>query len=393
MKKEVGILIIILSLTVGMGGCRQSGIQNNELITLDVTVNYSKKELILQDFMDVEYIPLETDDEFITQANVLAVSDKYMVIRNWMNDGNIFIFERKTGKGIRKINRRGQGGEEYVFVNGIVLDEDKNEIFVNCYGTKKIFVYDLSGSYKRSFNHTEGRGYLHVFDYDNDNLICYDVSEEYKDGQPRSGHSYHVIISKQDGSVNHDISIPFDVIRAPIVQKSGGMAITRISPIIPYFDDWLLIETSSDTVYHYQSKEDALVPFLVKTPSSTDPEIMLTMGPVADPLYFIKTIKKEFDFTGDFATNKGFPSTDLMYDMRENAFYNTTVLNGDYVNKQEVDITSRLINSEIATWQALEVVDLIEAYENDELKGKLKEIAANLDEEANPVIMLIKYKR
>lgn len=32
-------------------------------------------------------------------------------------------------------------------------------------------------------------------------------------------------------------------------------------------------------------------------------------------------------------------------------------------------------------------------YENDELKGKLKEIAAELDDESNPVVMLIKYKK
>ena len=34
-------------------------------ITVDITANYPKKEMILQDFMDVEYIPLETTDEFI----------------------------------------------------------------------------------------------------------------------------------------------------------------------------------------------------------------------------------------------------------------------------------------------------------------------------------------
>ena len=40
----------------------------NELITVDVTKNYPEKELTLQDFMDMEYIPLgETNDEFVTQ--------------------------------------------------------------------------------------------------------------------------------------------------------------------------------------------------------------------------------------------------------------------------------------------------------------------------------------
>ena len=37
--------------------------------------------------------------------------------------------------------------------------------------------------------------------------------------------------------------------------------------------------------------------------------------------------------------------------------------------------------------------DLVEAYEKGQLKGKLKEIAANLDEESNPVVMLLKKKK
>jgi hypothetical protein len=51
------------------------------------------------------------------------------------------------------------------------------------------------------------------------------------------------------------------------------------------------------------------------------------------------------------------------------------------------------VNGEIiATWQSLEADKLVEACEKGQLKGRLKEIAAELDEEDNPVIMLIKHK-
>jgi hypothetical protein len=52
MKKTSTILAIILSALTGCGGNRQSA---DDVITVDVTKNYSKKELILQDFMDVGY--------------------------------------------------------------------------------------------------------------------------------------------------------------------------------------------------------------------------------------------------------------------------------------------------------------------------------------------------
>ena len=50
-------------------------------------------------------------------------------------------------------------------------------------------------------------------------------------------------------------------------------------------------------------------------------------------------------------------------------------------------------DDEIAFVQRLEAPDLVEANENGELKGKLKEIASTLDEESNPVLMLARYKK
>ncbi|GEM_PF-4940917 len=43
-------------------------------------------------------------------------------------------------------------------------------------------------------------------------------------------------------------------------------------------------------------------------------------------------------------------------------------------------------------YKILEAEYLIDAYKKGELKNKLKEIASTLDEESNPVIMLVKYK-
>ena len=73
-----------------MTGCRGGHSSTDEFITVDVDEGYStKKELVLQDFMDVEYIPLETNDEFINQGYVQAVGEKYIIVANYNNDGNI----------------------------------------------------------------------------------------------------------------------------------------------------------------------------------------------------------------------------------------------------------------------------------------------------------------
>lgn len=97
-----------------MQGCGQAE-KPGALLTVDVKADYPEKEMTLQDIMDVEYIPLETTDEFITQGSVMAVGDKFILVKNYANDGDIFVFDRKTGKGLRKINRKGQGAEEYAY--------------------------------------------------------------------------------------------------------------------------------------------------------------------------------------------------------------------------------------------------------------------------------------
>lgn len=93
MKWIITIPAILLFALAGCGKDKQS---TDELIIVDVTKNYPEKELILQDFMDVEYIPLETNDEFVTQGKVIAIGAEVILITNWANDGNLFVFDRKA---------------------------------------------------------------------------------------------------------------------------------------------------------------------------------------------------------------------------------------------------------------------------------------------------------
>lgn len=187
MKRSTTISATVLFLITGFIGCNQSKPQSEGFITVDVTATYPKKDLILQDFMDVEYIPLETNKEFLTSGYVQAIGKNIIIVRNINQAGaDIFIFDRK-GKGLRKINRMGQGNGEYTFITGtITLDEDNDEIFVNCGGLRKVFVYDLFGNFKRSLNYMVGGKesgrfkndiiYDPIYNFDQDNLICQDCT-------------------------------------------------------------------------------------------------------------------------------------------------------------------------------------------------------------------------
>lgn len=384
MKNQNLILVFILFVVAGCGKNKQ---QADDLITVDVTTNYPKKELVLQDFMDVEYIELETTDEFLTQGLVRDVGKEYLLVTNRNNDGDIFLFDRKTGKGVRKINRQGQGAEEYTRMNEVILDEGNGEIFVKSQGNK-ILVYDPYGEFKRCLN--LDREISSIFDYDKYNLICYDMSDYHSKEEDRSK-SYHIIISKLDGSVTREIFIPFKTINTPIVADGDRFVASYSYPIRLSHDAWTLVETSADTLYHY-APDGTLAPFIARTPSAQtmQPEVFLYMGISTDRYHFMQTLKNVFNFE----KGNGFYTDELVYDKEEKAIFQVAVYNGDYAEKRTVAMTAKSINREIENATSLNASRLVEIYKKGQLNdGKLKEIASKLDEEDNPVIMLVKQKK
>lgn len=381
-RKNMFLTVVLLILIVG---CERDKQSDNEIITVDVSKVYPTKELFLQDFMDVEYIALETTDEFLTQGLVSAVGEKYLLIKNRNQDGDIFIFDRKTGKGLRKINRQGQGPKEYTRIRGIVLDEENSEIFVYSFGNK-ILVYDLYGKFKRRLNLNQEVS--SVFDYDENNLICYDMSDYYNKGKNRTK-PYHMLLSKRDGSIVREILLPFETINTPIVNKGGNFVANYSYQIRPTHDKWILMDTSTDTLYNYEN--GTLEPFLVRTPPihAMMPEVYLYMGISTDRYDFMQTVENVFDFE----KGNGFDTDEIVYDREEKKLFKAVVYNADYVEKRLVAMTGNPVNREIEAATTLNAFRLIELYQKDQLKdGRLKEIASHLHEEDNPVIMLVKQK-
>lgn len=384
MKRTRSISIIILSAV--MAGCGGGSKQStDDFITVDVTASYPQKELILQDFMDVEYIPLESTDEFITQGVVKAIGKDILLVTNRIMDGDIFVFSR-TGIGLRKINRFGRSGEEYLQITEIVLDEDNNEMFVIDYPARKILVYDLYGNFKRSFQFTDSSYYIYTYNYDRNQLICFKSDLQSIENEQ----SCHILISKQDGSITRQVKLPITEIKTPALIMGEVNVTPSFYLTIPNEGAWVLTRTSSDTVYNYHP-DGSITSFIIRAPSihSMDPEVFLFPTAITGRYYFMQTIKKEFDLE----KMKGFSTTDLVYDKQGKAIFRYTVYNDDFSNKKQVSLGTKPVSQEIAKSQSLEALDLVKAYEKGELKGKLKEIAANLDEESNPVIMLIKQKK
>ena len=372
--------------------CEEKIQSSSEFALINVDKNYSFKELVLQDFMDVEYVPLESTDEFICQGFVQDVTENYIIVRNFLRTGDIFIFDRK-GKAVKKINRIGQGGEEYVLLLEALYDEETDDLFVSDLG-RKIMIYDKEGNYKRYFKARENGKYKSIRNFDRNYLICYDGNVS-NDGET-NGQNF-LLVSKQDGS-SKTIHIPFEksIITAVISKTfqpgvTWGITPQTDFPLVPYKGKWILMEPSCDTLYTL-SPDLVKKPFIVREPSiqNMTPEVFLFLSIITDRYYFMETVKREYDF----ADKKGYPSTNLVYDKEENKIYRSIVYNEDYTIKEDVQMNYIPLNQDIASCHIIPAHELVVAYQKGWLKeGRLKEISATLDDESNPVLMFYKHKK
>ena len=381
-------VIFLVAALLGLASCSGEKKEKEAFITVDITASYPEKDLVLQDFMDVEYVPLETSDEFLSQGRISYVGENIIVAAN-KRQGDILLFDRATGKGIRKINHKGFGPEEYIMPYNVVLFEDKNEMFVNDGPTSKIQVYDLDGNYKRTISYKRGALVTVLIDFDTDNFLSQNI---YAPENENSGETF-LFLSKKDGSMT-DIKVPYQErksIALVRVNEDGSMqgAFPENSDFIdPFQDGWLLTEPSADTIYFYKP-DRSLKPFIVRTPSvqTMSPEVFLFPGVLTDDYYFMQSVTKEYDFD----KNEGMPSTPLVYDVAEQKIYKYTVHNADYEDREE-NLSKQNVSNKLAFYQALPADELIEAQEDGKLKGKLSDIAAHLDIEDNPVVMIVKPK-
>ena len=392
------ICALALLLLAGCGGNPSTG-EEDGLITVDVTKSYPKKELILQDFFDIEYVPLETTDEMITAGQIQFIGEKYMIFKNLgRTDGEIFVFDRQ-GKAIRKINRLGQGGEEYLNILGFDYDAKADELFVNSHYLKKIQVYDLEGNYKRGFDYLEGVQYDPIKILDQDRLIVFD--SYFNVDELDEKRDCFLILSRQDGHLLERVAIPYEEKKSVVIakrDKSGklaGLWGIRNTNLIPYQDGWLLIEPSADTLYTYSATQ-GLKPVIVRTPSvqGMNPEVYLFPTIFTDRYVFMQAVERSFNFGVD----EDAPRVNLVYDKAERTAFECEVINRDFEGTPvNLWFAHRVImefnGDEIAFATRLEAPDLVDAYKEGQLSGRLAEIASTLHEEDNPVILIAKYKK
>lgn len=380
MKKLYTITLLLASMLLSCGGGKgeaQKQKVSDGLWTFDVTKKYPTKEIYIQDIADVGYIPLETNDSILWRGReVLYLDDDYIV---GANRNNGVYFHDGKGKALNMFNKMGQGPKEYLDMYKVQYDKKSDEIYIN--DMFKYYVYDKEGNFKRSFQGIEDKLYSRIeqfFILNEDELIQYNYNNHY------------TRVSRLTGEHLGDIKLGVaDSTTTLHFRKNNMIFNTIVSHFTKDKEGYIITSFSSDTTYLLTSNLQ-LKPIGVRIPPVSSQDVPVFLLPVKNTprYYFMSTIKKE----------DSFPVKAYMMDKKTNQIYylKDYFKNKDYIGlKVHLDMFGPSVLADLPNnvcVQSLNITKLCEAYEEGKLSGKLKDIAANLKEDDNPVLMIIKFR-
>ena len=381
MKRLYTITLLLASMLLSCGGGKgeaQKQKVSDGLWTFDVTKEYPTKEIYIQDIADVDYIPLETNDSILWRGReVLYLDDDYIV---GANRNNGVYFHDGKGKALNMFNKMGQGPKEYLDMYKVQYDKKSDEIYIN--DMFKYYVYDKEGNFKRSFQGIEDKLYSRIeqfFILNEDELIQYNYNN-----------NHYTRVSRLTGEHLGDIKLGVaDSTTTLHFRKNNMIFSTIVSHFTKDKEGYIITSFPSDTTYLLTSNLQ-LKPIGVRIPPVSSQDVPVFLLPVKNTprYYFMSTIKKE----------DSFPTKAYMMDKKTNQIYylKDYFKNKDYIGlKVHLDMFGPAVLANLPNnvcVQSLNITKLCEAYEEGKLSGKLKDIAANLKEDDNPVLMIIKFR-
>lgn len=390
------LAIILLAIMAGCGGGNKQS--QDELPFIDVSKEYPEKRIDLKDIAAITYLHLSSkSDDYLYKGSIDYVTQNRIVVID--RSSNSLLFFSKDGNIKSRFNRRGQGPEEYTDAFSVMYDEERDDVFVSPDFSDHIMVYSSSGDFKRKITlpQININGQMALFDdksilvYDNTKLwqtIMQNNSSEEITLTEQVVDSSFFLISKTDGAVLEYIQLPNKNIDLSY-KNLGGDFIGQISygRVRKSPKGLFLYNPEADTVFLY-SKDKSLTPYMHKKPSLSNYNPMTVMDICIDVGKFqFMTVYPYLKAGGspspkyymrDKETGEIFRQKITLTDYQGKDFYINPHLSSYYENKYHFE---------------LDFIELEEAYNDNKLSGKLKELIASLlkIEDANNVFVFIDF--
>lgn len=394
MEREIVLYLFVLAMFVT--GCSSNKQSHEELPYIDVTKNYPERNVVLTDIADVTYLHLNTQNEdYLYKGGIDYVTQNTIVIVD--RSSNSVLFFSKDGKPKSRFNRRGEGPEEYLSATFVMYDEEADEVYIIPDFTDYINVYSSSGEYKRKLTLPQRNIGNQIVFFDDQFILVYDNTKLWQNNikkatGDKSAVKEHVndssffLLSKMDDKVKEYIKLPTNNIDITTIRQENFYGQINYARVRKSPDGLFLYNPETDTVFLY-NKEKNLIPFMHKKPLLSDLNPMITMDICMDAGRY------QFFSVFPYLNGEAPSATYYMRDKKTDEISRPKIVLLDYEGK-EFNFDPRLLSYyEKGYHFELDILELKEAYRENKLNGKLKELVATLSEdEENNIFMFIDFE-
>ena len=400
MKKQ-SILNLLLAITVI--GCSSNKHDNTDLPFIDVRKNYPEKELLFTNFADISFIHLNADNaDYLYKIAAHTVTKNTIVIYDGASCS--FLFFSKDGTPKSRFNRLGQGPEEYfgADINRILYNEETDEVFYTNQNMSKIQVYSSTGQYKRSIPLPPEVTPYSIVSFDHESFLVFKNKSiaTISDGKNKfyiPKYTVYYQISKTNGEILDSLQLPNDetVNLKAVDQKGSSLQLFLINRLVKGRNGFCLCNPETDTVYLYANNK-SLTPIFRKIPSARDldPPIVVITNIVDASRYQFFALKTIY-YEEQSMRNPKYPDRHYFRDKETGEIFRQKIILPEYKGKEfQIDVGRRIgFGEDNGSTFHLDLIELKQAYEENRLSGKLKELVATLNElKDNDVLMIAYFK-
>ena len=405
MKQFITLIIVCLVLF----SCRSSNQTSfGNLILLDANQDKDKIDLLITDIADVFYIPLKYGAENVmvgtssVRRNIFVYNDTIFLGDGPYQSPKLVTYDL-NGEPIQVFGSYGRGPREYMSLQGFIVDTLANEVIIFDLQQRKFVVFSTSGVFKRErlLEQSYQTAYMAIENINERYMLAYmdnsqtmsDNDVYMSDGQIFMEKGKLVTQGKLFTLYDKQTLSEVDFLDFEYEKPSRLQVFTIFLNLTTTKDGVYITSARTDTIY-FIDREPRLIPKFVDVTKYSDPNHEARLFPSAESdqyIFFSTALENNFDnqnLRRFFAYDKK---------MHKLLRIKTGLPEQGPANTQEA-----IVNNKIAFSQGtltlnhnyvaaiLSAEYLLEHY--DTLPADLKTITANIREDDNPVLMLMKLK-
>lgn len=384
--------IAYFSILLALAACGERTQTASELLVADKNVDCPTQEIYLEDIADVDYIPLVTTDSIlVNDYPPESVTPEGIAVRGGQ-PGELLLLDPTGQKLVGRVCRCGQGPEEYTVIYRCVVDWQRCEVYIADYTHLK--AYDFAGNYLRTLLTKEEIPMLDIRNLNADQLLCARERENCE-----TPYRPYFTLSKADGRVDTltSIELPRFIASNRTVLSNDGRSYNAhafLPLLVGCADRMWLTALALDTIFQI-NPDRSLLPVMapLRAPTRDEEAPLLHFRGINDRYVWLSWVRR--NVTVQLEHMEAGMREDLkiyMYDRKAQTWcepaYRCRAWSGfepRYIFTDPLPYGYGLV--------MLNAMDLVEAYQNDELADeRLREIASTLREDDNPVLMRLKFK-